>query len=111
MDHNHWRQSPLNRTGALQGGDGEFWGIFTPFYTINFRGGHKSGGARATAASASLAPLIIMNACIGKCLFGQQRHLPAKAAQKQTFSGYTRIVYFMIVVLSFPTLFRFILIK
>ena len=59
MDHNHWRQSPLNRTGALQGGDGEFWGIFTPFYTINFRGGHKSGGARATEASASLAPLYI----------------------------------------------------
>ena len=59
MDHNHWRQSPLNRTGALQGGDGEFWGIFTPFYTINFRGGHKSGGARATAASATLAPLVI----------------------------------------------------
>ena len=51
----HWRQSPLNSAGALQ--DGEFWGIFAPFYTINFRGGHKSGGAHATAASASLAPL------------------------------------------------------
>ena len=58
MDHN---QSPLNRTGALQGGDGEFWGIFTPFYTIKFRGGPKSGGARATVASPSLAPLIMFD--------------------------------------------------
>ena len=55
----HWRQSALNSAGALQGGDGEFRGIFTPFYTINFRGGHKSGGARATVASPSLAPLSI----------------------------------------------------
>ena len=43
----------------MQGGDGEFWGIFTPFYTIIFRGWHKSGGARATVASPSLAPLSI----------------------------------------------------
>ena len=57
MDHNHWRQSPLNRTGALQGGDGEFWGIFTPFYTINFRGGCKSGGARASAEPPSTTKL------------------------------------------------------
>ena len=55
----HWRQSSLNSAGALQGGDGEIRGIFTTFYTINFRGGHKSGGAHATAASASLAPLYI----------------------------------------------------
>ena len=32
---------------------------FTPFYITKFRGGHKSGGARATVASPSLAPLII----------------------------------------------------
>ena len=37
-------------------GAGNFGGIFTPFYTINFRGWLKSGSARATAASASLAP-------------------------------------------------------
>ena len=49
----HWRQSALNSAGALQGGDGEF-------FTINFRGGHKSGGARATVASPSLAPLPIL---------------------------------------------------
>ena len=55
----HWRQCALNGAGALQGGDGEFRGIFTPFYTINFRGGSKSGGARATVASPSLAPLTI----------------------------------------------------
>ena len=53
----HWRRSALNSAGALQGGGGEFRGIFTPFYTINFQGGRKSGGACATAASASLAPL------------------------------------------------------
>ena len=55
----HWRRSALNNAGALQSGDGEFRGIFTPFYTINFRGGLKSGGAHATVASPSLAPLII----------------------------------------------------
>ena len=53
----HWRRSALNSAGALQSGGGEFRGIFTPFYTINFQGGRKSGGACATAASASLAPL------------------------------------------------------
>ena len=53
---NHWRQSALNSAGVLQGGGGEFWGIFTPFYTIR----HKSGGARATVASPSLAPLKII---------------------------------------------------
>ena len=57
MDHNHWRQSPLNRTGALQGGDGEFWGIFTPFYTINFWEGCKSRGARASAEPPSTTEL------------------------------------------------------
>ena len=59
--HLVWRQSALNSAGALQGGDGEFRGIFTPFYTINFRGGLKSGGACATVASPSLAPLQIVN--------------------------------------------------
>ena len=59
MTDYHWCQSALNSAGALQGGGGEFQGIFTPFYTINFRGGCKSGGARATVASASLAPLWI----------------------------------------------------
>ena len=53
----HWRQSALNSAGAIHGGDGESRGIFTPFYTINFRGGRKSGGAHATVASPSLAPL------------------------------------------------------
>ena len=57
--NNHWHQSALNSAGALQGGDGEFQGTFTPFYTINFRGGRKSSGARATVASPSLAPLKI----------------------------------------------------
>ena len=56
----HWRQSALNSAGALQGVGGEFGGIFTPFYTIDFRGGHKSVCARAIVASASLAPLIIL---------------------------------------------------
>ena len=46
---NHWRQSALNSAGALQGGGGEFPGIFTPFYAINFRG--------APAAPASSAPM------------------------------------------------------
>ena len=58
--YTHWRQSALNSAGALQGRDGEFRGIFTPFYIINFRGGSKSGGARATVASPSLAPLYII---------------------------------------------------
>ena len=57
--YTHWRQSALNSAGALQDGDREFRGIFTPFYTINFRGGRKSGGAHATLASPSLAPLKI----------------------------------------------------
>ena len=56
IEYFHCRQSALNSAGALQDGDREFQGIFTPFYTINFWGGHKNGGARATAASASLAP-------------------------------------------------------
>ena len=42
---------------AGTGNFGEFRGFFTPFYTINFQGGRKSGGACGTAASASLAPL------------------------------------------------------
>ena len=58
--HTHWRQSALNSAGALQDGDREFRGIFTPFYTIRFRGGHKSGGPRATVASPSLVPLYIL---------------------------------------------------
>ena len=57
--HTHWRQSALNSAGALQDGDREFRGIFTPFYTIRFWGGHKSGGACATVAPPSLAPLYI----------------------------------------------------
>ena len=52
-----------------QGGDGEFRGIFTPFYAINFRGGLKSGGARATVASPSLAPLEIQIGCNFKTFF------------------------------------------
>ena len=55
----HWRRSALNSAGALQGGGGEFRGIYTPFYTIKFRGGPKSGGACAPAAPASSAPMII----------------------------------------------------
>ena len=65
----HWRQSALNSAGALQGGDREFRGIFSPFYTINFRGGRKSGGARATVASPSLAPLEIQIGCNFKTFF------------------------------------------
>ena len=57
--HLHWRRSALNSAGALQGRSGEFRGIFTPFYTINFRGLYKSGGARAPAAPASSAPMCI----------------------------------------------------
>ena len=56
----HWRRSALNSAGALQGRDGEFRGIFTPFYTINFRGGHKNGGACAPVAPPSLAPMYIL---------------------------------------------------
>ena len=48
----HWRRSTLNSAGA-------FWGIFTPFYTINFWGGCKSGGACAPAAPPSSAPMYI----------------------------------------------------
>ena len=43
-------------------GDGEFWGIsgnFHPILYYKFRGWHKNGGARATVASPSLAPLFI----------------------------------------------------
>ena len=57
--YEHWRRSALNSAGALQGGGGEFRGIFTPFYTINFRGLCKSGGARAPAAPPSSAPMVI----------------------------------------------------
>ena len=57
--HNHWRRSALNSAGALQGGGGEFRGIYTLFYTIKFRGGPKCGGARAPAAPASSAPMIM----------------------------------------------------
>ena len=57
----HWRRSALNSAGALQGKGGKFRGIFTPFYTINFWGGHKSGGARAPAAPPSSAPMEIYN--------------------------------------------------
>ena len=53
----HWRRSALNSAGVLQGRGGEFRGIFTSFYTINFRGGHKSGGACAPAAPPSSAPI------------------------------------------------------
>ena len=53
----HWRRSALNSAGALQSGGGEFRGIFTPFYTINFRGLCKTGGARAPAAPPSSAPM------------------------------------------------------
>ena len=54
----HWRRSALNSAGALQSGGGEFRGIFTPFYTINFRGLCKTGGARAPAAPPSSAPML-----------------------------------------------------
>ena len=55
----HWRRSALNNAGALQGGGGEFRGIYTLFYTIKFRGEPKSGGARAPAAPPSSAPMAI----------------------------------------------------
>ena len=53
------RRSVLNSAGELQGG-----GIFTPFYTINFRGLFTSGGARAPAAPPSSAPMTISHICI-----------------------------------------------
>ena len=56
----HWRRSALNSAGALQGGGGEFRGIFTPFYTMKFRGLCKTGGARAPAAPPSSAPMSIL---------------------------------------------------
>ena len=56
----HWRRSALNSAGALQSGGGEFRGIFTPFYTINFRGLCKTGGARAPAAPPSSAPMLMV---------------------------------------------------
>ena len=55
--HTHWHRSALNSAGALQSGGGEFRGILTPFYTINFRGLYKSGGARTPAAPPSSAPM------------------------------------------------------
>ena len=60
IGYNHWRRSALNSAGALQGGSGEFRGIFTPFYTITFRGLCKSGDARASAAPPSSAPMHIL---------------------------------------------------
>ena len=54
---------------SSKGEDGEFRGIFTPFHTINFPGGRKSGGARATVASPSLAPLEIQIGCNFKTFF------------------------------------------
>ena len=36
FEHPHWRRSALKSAGALQGGGGEFQGIFTTFNTINF---------------------------------------------------------------------------
>ena len=61
LEYIHWRRSALNSAGALQGKGGEFRGIFTPFYTINFRGLCKSGGARAPpAAPPSSAPMLII---------------------------------------------------
>ena len=50
-------------------GGREFRGIFTPFHTINFPGGRKSGGAHATVASPSLAPLEIQIGCNFKTFF------------------------------------------
>ena len=55
----HWRRSALDSAGALQSVGGEFRGILTLFYTINFRGLCKSGGARAPAAPPSSAPMCI----------------------------------------------------
>ena len=60
IGYRQWRQSALNSAGALQGRSGEFRLIFTPFYTINFRGLCKSGGARAPAAPPSSAPMSIL---------------------------------------------------
>ena len=57
--YTHWHRSALNSAGALQSGEGEFRGILTPFYTINFQGLCKSGGARAPAAPPSSAPMQI----------------------------------------------------
>jgi hypothetical protein len=34
--YTHWRRSALNSAGALvQGGDGEFWGIFILYYKFS----------------------------------------------------------------------------
>ena len=57
LEHCHWRRSALDSAGALQSVGGEFRGILTLFYTINFRGLCKSGGARAPAAPPSSAPM------------------------------------------------------
>ena len=62
----HWRRSALNSAGALQDGGGEFRGIYTLLFTINFRGEPKSGGASAPAAPPSSAP---MNICLFSCHF------------------------------------------
>ena len=68
IDDTHWRRSALNSAGALQGKGGEFRGIFTPFYTINFRGLSKSGGARAPAAPPSSAPMYITHIYFIMCI-------------------------------------------
>ena len=59
VSHKYWRRSALNSAGALQSRGGDFRGIFTPFYTINFLGLCKSGGASAPAAPPSSAPMPI----------------------------------------------------
>ena len=56
----HTGQSALDSAGALQSVGGEFRGILTLFYTINFRGLCKSGGARAPAAPPSSAPMLMI---------------------------------------------------
>ena len=57
--NNQWRQSGLKGGGArtkLVHGGAEKWSTY--MYIISGRG-RKSGGARATEATASLAPLYI----------------------------------------------------
>ena len=68
------KKRTLSNAGALQSGGGEFRGIFTPFYTINFRGLCKTGGARAPAAPPSSAPMRILIS-FTKCIQQNRSHV------------------------------------
>ena len=76
---------------------GNFWGIYTLFYTIKFRGLCKSGGARAPAAPPSSAPMymsvIIVMYVVSRVIFitlcilraGDHLQLTTKLGHRECF--------------------------